>query len=513
MINLQEIQYFSSARNHIQHFSIEDKLIQQFSINVRLLSKSLQDWVNLSTEWDFAISKLRKVDWMLRNDPLPLNEEHQTLVDLSEALDLLHDIYKNMSSEIQEICGYIVASGQKIIEGQSSNLTHVLLRMLSQFQSSDDRNGIIVRQESIRLPLAKWLTEKGVVNCEVLTGQQAIHAEVRFSNLIVVGLTQDYPINLFNSIYPEKPIVVLNHSWIKEQKSISGFFSDIAQVTSDVAIDSVNEIDASSSAQEIAVDFLEPTLEIDGRRLALAAKRALSRIEKFADDELIECRAYLLGSGEVVFLPISVGSIDALDPNAPHGEKVQRVPIASLNTDSILLLRVGTSEAEAIVNMANELGGAEARRCRVLQIAWKSKLKERMRNLGSNRVSIHLQELGIANSWLSEWAHSGTIRPNSIKTFTILLEYLGIEPSETIEAMNILRHLHQAAGSRFRSILKQKFETLNLQDLFSQGFTVVQLGDKAAIAKLGAYRCMSIGNEVFQVPESAVKQLQPGIGF
>ena len=513
MLKLEEIKYFTSAQNSIQHFSIEDKLIQQFSINVRLLSKSLQDWVDLSAEWDFAISKLRKVDWMLRNDPVPLNEEHQTLEDLSEALHLLQDIYKNMSSEIHEICGIIVSSGQKIIEGQSSNLTQVLLRILSTLQSSDNKNGIVVRQESIKLSLAKWLAEKGVGNWEVLTGQQAIHAEVRFSNLIVVGLTQDYPINLFNSIYPEKPIVVLNHSWIKEQKSISGFFSDIAQVTSDIAIDSINEIDASSTEQEIAGDFLEPTLEIDGRRLAMAAKRALSRIEKSADDELIECRAYLLGSGEVVFLPTSVGSIDALDPNAPHGEKVQRVPIASLNTDSILLLRVGTSEAEAILNMANELGGAEARRCRVLQIAWKSKLKERMRNLGSSRVSIHLKELGIANSWLSEWAHSGTIRPNSIKTFTILLDYLGIEPSETIEAMNILRHLHQAAGSRFRSILKQKFETLNLQDLFSQGYTVVQLGEKSAIAKLGAYRCMSIGNEVFQVPESAVKQLQSGIGF
>ena len=31
------------------------------------------------------------------------------------------------------------------------------------------------------------------------------------------------------------------------------------------------------------------------------------------------------------------------------------------------------------------------------------------------------------------------------------------------------------------------------------------------VAKLGAFRCVSIGNEVFEVPESAVKQLQPGI--
>jgi hypothetical protein len=513
MINLQEIGYFSRTLEKIQHFSIEDKLIQQFSTNVRLLSKSLQDWVELSTDWDFTIGKLRKVDWMLRNDPVPLSDDHQTLIDLSEGLNVLQGIYKNMSSEIQEICAHIVASSQKIIEDKSSNLTHVLLRILRMNQSGADKNGIVVRQESIKLPLSRWLDKNSFANWEVITAQQAIHAEERFSNLIVVGLTQDYPISLFNAIYPVNPIIVLSHSWIKEQKRIPGYFSDIAQVTLDLGIDSVNQLDSGSSAQEIALDYLEPSLEIDGRRLAVAAKRALSKIEKSADDELIECKAYLLGSGEVVFLPTSVGSIDALDPNAPHGEKVQRVPIASLTTDSILLLRVGTSEAEAIVNMANELGGAEARRCRVLQIAWKSRLKERMKILGVPRVARDLKELGILNPWLSEWAHIGTIRPNSLTNFTKLLEYLDIEPLETVEAMNTLRHLHQAAGSRFRSILKKKFETLDLHDVFLEGFIIVKLGEKAAIAKLGAYRCISIGKEVFEVPESAVKQLQPGVNF
>ena len=95
---------------------------------------------------------------------------------------------------------------------------------------------------------------------------------------------------------------------------------------------------------------------------------------------------------------------------------------------------------------------------------------------------------------------------------TVIKKIEPIEPIETIEAMNSLRHLHQVAGMRFRSILKKKFETLDLEPIMVEGFKIVTLGDEAGVAKLGAYRCDSIGKDVFDVPESAVKQLQPGTG-
>jgi hypothetical protein len=88
---------------------------------------------------------------------------------------------------------------------------------------------------------------------------------------------------------------------------------------------------------------------------------------------------------------------------------------------------------------------------------------------------------------------------------------LGIEHERTIEAMNILRHLHQVAGMRFRAMLKQKFETLDLDQISLKGYVLVELGNDSDVAKLGAFKCVSIGSEIFEVPESAVKQLQPGI--
>ena len=61
---------------------------------------------------------------------------------------------------------------------------------------------------------------------------------------------------------------------------------------------------------------------------------------------------------------------------------------------------------------------------------------------------------------------------------------------------------------RFRKMLKDKFENADLDEIFEQGFLIEDLGESPEIAKLGAYVCLSIGDEVFDVPESAVKQLQ-----
>ena len=510
MLNLQEVNYFSPTNRKIQCLSIEDKLFQQFSQNVRLLSRALQDWIELSIDWDFALGKLRTADWLLRNDPTPLWDGHRTVIELSEGLSVLSGLHKNMSPDIQALCSHIIASGDKIIKTKLSNLNIALERLLFDTESGSKKNALVLRQENIRFASELWIRDIELHEWECFTSQQIVHSGEFFSNLVVVGLTQDYPINVFNSIYPENRFITLSHSWIKEQKTINGFFSDIAEVVIDIEIEVVHESGGTNSAQEVAEDFLEPSAAIDVRRLSDAAKRVLKQIENTMDEELVQCKAYLLGSGELVFLPTGNGSIDALDPIAPKGEKVQRVPISNLTTNSILLLRVGTSEGDAIVNMANELGGALAKDARMLQSAWKNRLKERMKSLGIQRVTSDLQGLGIANPWLGEWSHSGNIRPNSLTNFTLLLEYLDLEPKATIEAMNTLRHLHQLAGMRFRSILKKKFEIQELGAIFSDGFVIVNLGEEAGVADLGAYLCKSIGTEVFDVPESAVKQLQPG---
>jgi len=501
-----------SETSAIKNVSIDDKLLKQLSTNVRKLAMTLQDWIELSTDWDVAVGRLRRADWLLRNDPTPLTAHHPAIIDLHEGIGTLEGLFKNMSSDIQQNCTNIIASGKKILEHKSSELTNIVLKSMHEVNQNLDGNILIVRQESIKVGVINWLKESGNNHWQVFTANQFIHSGINCSRMLVVGLTQDYPISLFNSVYPEGGIYTFSHSWIKEQDHISGYFSDIAQIKIEKKI-LTDLISVNQTADiEKASNYLEPTAEIDGRRLAVAAKKALLNINDSSDgEELIKCRAYLLGSSEMVFLPTSSGAIDAVDPTAPVGERVQRIAISNITTDSILLLRVGSSEGEAISRMANDIGGSEAKRCRSIQSFWKSKLKERISINGTAKVIRDLKDLGVANPWIIDWSHQSTIRPNSIANFKIILTYLNIEHEETIEAMNILRHLHQVAGMRFRAILKQKFETLDLDEISLNGYVLVELGNDSDVAKLGAFKCVSIGNEVFEVPESAVKQLQPGI--
>lgn len=508
---LADSQLFSDSID-IENVSIDDKLLKQFSSNVRKLAMTLQDWIELSTDWDMAVGRLRRADWQLRNDPTPLNANHPAIFDLNDGIEVLEGLFKNMSSDIQQNCLNIIASGKRILEHKTSELTEIVLKKLNEVRQDSIGNIVIVKQESIRVGVINWLKEIGISQWHVFTANQFIHSGVNCRRMLVVGLTQDYPISLFNSVYPEGGICTFSHSWIKEQAYIPGYFSDIAQVKVEKKISS-NLIFVNQTAEiEKASNYLEPTAEIDGRRLAMAAKKALLNLkDSLEGEELRKCRAYLLGSSEMVFLPTSAGAIDAVDPNAPVGERVQRIAISSITTDSILLLRVGSSEGEAISRMANDIGGVEAKRCRNVQSFWKSKLKEKISIYGAPKVIRDLKDLGVSNPWIIDWSHPSTIRPNSIDNFKAVLSYLNIEHDETIEAMNTLRHLHQVAGMRFRAILKQKFETLDLDKITLNGYVLVELGNESDVAKLGAFKCVSIGNEVFEVPESAVKQLQPGI--
>ena len=170
-------QLFSES-SAIKNVSIDDKLLKQFSTNVRKLAKTLQDWIELSTDWDTAIGRLRRADWQLRNDPAPLNLSHPAIVDLSEGIGILEGLFKNMSSEIQQTCTSIVASGQKILEYKTSELTNILLNKLNEADGNSIGNILVVRQESIRINVSNWIMEKGINQWKVFTANQFIHSDM-----------------------------------------------------------------------------------------------------------------------------------------------------------------------------------------------------------------------------------------------------------------------------------------------------------------------------------------------
>jgi hypothetical protein len=503
---------YEFAEMTIQHVAIEDTLLRTFSHEVRKLNSEMREWLDVSTDWDDTLANLRRADWRFRNQPAEFTTLHPAKIYLAEGLAKLDGLYSNLGDDVRKICRSIIENGNAIIRSDESTLNSNLLRVISESGKHGASNILVIlRQDDLIAPLNHYLAKNSITNVLVETSFSAIQKKHLTDKIIVVGNILDYSLSLFNSLFSAYGTTLIGYSWVPEQDSVGTSLSGLA--TKPIRIE-INHTETKSLTEAIDVShFLEPSVEIASRQLRTVAKNVYAHIDKSnADEENIPCRAYLLAGNNVVFLPTKEGAIDSIDMQAGSGNRVQRMPINSLGIGSVILLRVGKSDSDSIFEMANSIGGKDAQAYRNLQMEWKDALKIRISSLGSQLVIKQLKDLGIKNPWIGEWkSFKNNIRPESDEYFQKLLKYLAIEPSETISAMNSLRRLHLMAAMRLRKMLKEKFENANLQIIHEAGFLIVDLGDSPEIAKLGAFVCLSIGEDFFEVPESAVKQLQKAV--
>lgn len=496
----------------IQHLAIEDDLLRTFSRNVRKLNQEMRDWLDVSSNWDEAIANLRRADWRLRNQPAEFSRNHPAKVYLAQGLAQLDGLFSNLGDEIRKICQIIIENGNAILRSSESTLNLNLLRIIMESKEEGAKNiFVILGQQDLIAPFKVFLINNSITDVTAETSFNTLQGKHEIDKLIVVGNIMDYSSSLFNSVFSKYGTTLIGYSWVPEQDLIGTALSEIA--LKPLRIKVVHSL-ANETREAIDVSFfLEPSLQIASRQLRTVAKNVYSHIDKSnTEEESIPCRAYLLAGNNVVFLPTKEGAIDSLDMQAESGNRVQRIAISSIGIGSVILLRVGKSDSDSIFDMANSIGGKEAQEFRSLQMEWKDALKMRISSLGSQLVIKQLKDLGIKNPWIGEWkSFKNNIRPESDENFQKLLKYLAIEPSKTIVAMNALRRLHLMAAMRLRKMLKEKFENANLQTINENGFLIADLGETPEIAKLGAFVCLSIGEEIFEVPESAVKQLQKAV--
>jgi hypothetical protein len=500
---------YEYAERPIQHVSIEDELLRTFSKEVRKLNVEMQEWLDISTDWDEALANLRRADWRLRNQPGDFSKTHPAKAYLRSGISKLDGLYSNLGDDIRRICRSIIENGNAILRSTESTLNSNLIALIRESQLAGASNVVLIlRQEDLVGTCIELLKRESVQNVIVDTSHGVMQRKHQMDKLFIVGHILDFPSSVFTSLFSRYGTTILGYSWIPGQDYVGTALSDIATRAVNIPIlhsqtkDKTEPIDVSH--------FLEPSVEIASRQLRTVAKNVFESIDRSnIDEENILCRAYLLAGNNVVFLPTKDGSIDSIDIEASSGHRVQRMPISSIGIGSVILLRLGKSDSDSIFEMANEIGGSEAVAYRKMQKEWKDALKLRISSLGSQLVIKQLRDLGIKNPWIGEWKSvKNNIRPESDEHFRKLLQYLAIETEETINAMNALRRLHLMAAMRLRKMLKEKFQNADMQTIRDQGYLIEDLGESSEIAKLGAFVCLSIGEDVFEVPESAVKQLQ-----
>ena len=510
-MNIKELNsLYASIGIPVEQKKIQDPDLRSFSQNIRKLWLGLGEWLELSQGLENAIGALRRSDWRLRNDPTPRTSANIGIQQMRLGIDLLNQFQAQLPDELRHNFELAMVAAERIEKCEVTELTTSVTDIVSDFHSISNMGvSLVLPQNNIKSSVDDWIKTSNFRGVRAYTAHTLMADPKIHDKIVLVGLTKDYPDAIFTCIFPLFGIEVLSPSWIRDQEVVRGIFPDLSLISFEVPIISFEKPEPQpEQVMESFESYLEPSGEIDTKRLEACARRVVSNMGEHLAEEAVDCKAYLLANSQVVFFPLDSSEINTLDLSASSGDRVHRVAISTVRPGTIVLLRIGNSDTDSIILMADELGGSTARAAREAQRAWKTSLKEKMHELGTAKVTQDLQDLGITSPWIQEWARPSSIRPNSDVVFSSLLRYLDISIEETIAHMNHLRYLHQVAGMRFRKSLNKRFESIDATELSENGMLIVDIEDAAGVAKLGAFRVLSVGTEVFSIPQGSVRQIQ-----
>lgn len=488
-----------------RHLVVDDELTS-FAQNLRKLTGALDAWVDLSPDWQEVISRIRISIWRLRNDPNSSSSNQDFELLLKPALRVLGSLQNQISAELRDMTNLLIMQGEKVLARDESSLSRFLIETFAQTKTKS--NFLVVKKQKTQTNTENWIARSPMNAWTAVTPDEYRKVAPIAETTLVLGVTGDYPRHIFTGIQPKSGMHLVSFSDIPEKKVILGPLSEIGSVTLQIAITTSGLLPATNSVNsDFQSDYLDPVDELNRNLVNKLARRNVDQLGEIHEDQTVPCRCLLLTAGRMIYLPVDDSSVNILDPNAAEGSRVSRMQGSSVTIGTLVLLRIGESDTEAIRSMADTIAGSEAGSLRKSQSAWKEALGLKLKENGLARVVSDLRALGIARPWPKAWVLQDTIRPQQDQTFKILLDYLGIPVAKTISNMNRLRQLHLAAGFRFREILKEEFERVDLESLKSDGYIELEVDYEGSVARLGAYYCLAVSEDTYEIPEFWVKKV------
>lgn len=192
-------------------------------------------------------------------------------------------------------------------------------------------------------------------------------------------------------------------------------------------------------------------------------------VDRQPRDDEVEASKILLSGNQAVWLDDG-DRIRALDPAQPAGERVQYIPVDAVRTGTYLLLRQGATEHGALYQEVLSLLGARSDAADDMQRAWKDRLAGRLAELGYWEVVSQLKARGVRTAGRAQaWADPNLIRPLSDHDFEHLLNWLGIQPQDTVENATSLRRMLYQVSADIRRELEDVVSSADLHELERTG--------------------------------------------
>ena len=184
----------------------------------------------------------------------------------------------------------------------------------------------------------------------------------------------------------------------------------------------------------------------------------------------VEAHKVLLSGNHSVWLDDG-DRIRALDPSQPAGERVAYIPVEAVGAGTYLLLRQGTTEHGALYQEVLSLFGRNSRAADDMQCVWKDRLAGRLAELGYGEVVSQLRARGVRTAERAQaWVDPNLIRPLSDHDFERLLDWLGIQPQDTLENATRLRKMLYKVSAGIRRELEAAVSATDLLELERTGY-------------------------------------------
>ncbi len=494
----------------IEVLSQDSLAVREFRTSVSQLRKLVGDSADVTLENFLYQTSVANFELYFNPTPYEFNGNLQSL--LQEILSITPRIRNSVDDQSNECISKIEMLCNLIQNGENNSLFVGFEKILYVRESSDEIL-IIVKNGRIRKSFQEYLLQNHSQNIvKVVLPGEVPGLQESFDTCVIFGDPE-----AFEGI--ERFVCAINSMNVRiitfgtQLKSILGLFSDLAEISvkREFAIKSgvVDTTNLTLTKQELDL-YLG---RIENRYIESTIRNEIEGIAEFQGDNL-ECYAFALAGDHLFFIPVPQNEdnrvmVEVLRPDESLGQRVQRVEVAEIDANSIVLTRRGHTATAAIIPLANEIMGAASVEHRGNQSLWKERLRERIQTLGTDKVRNDLKQLGIKNPYVSSWHKQDTMRPKSDGTFAILLEYLDFPEGPRavlFSSARIVNSAHIAAGHEFLKRLKEAFEDVPASQIYGEGIVDKNISADGKVATLSAIVCLGRLDGTREIPEELIRR-------
>ncbi|WP_156367656.1 hypothetical protein [Arthrobacter sp. Leaf69] len=219
-------------------------------------------------------------------------------------------------------------------------------------------------------------------------------------------------------------------------------------------------------------------------------------------------REVTLSGGHSTLLDVEGEQVRTIDPQGRLGERVKLTDVEEVNVGTYLVVREGASDSDILRELTLQKLGSNGASTLNLHSQWKSLLSLQLRRHGERWVRSRLLHAGMRTiPRVEAWSLDGTFGPRSDTDFKLLMQWLGLDPGDFLDARNQLRSAQSKTTQGIRRQLEAKLSQADMQVLLVQG-SLRMNSEISGLASMLACEVLAVSPNVFRVKKHECRSLK-----